>query len=131
MTLDTTANELSVTLNGNKETVACTVSNGSSIPYGWTIGRRGTKLPELLGITMPMLFNEVLSDAENAILLGAGNPVIFDTLPTSIKDKCVGAWELSSNDNSAVDLTGISNGTKENGVTSDGQGATFKPYVAP
>ena len=123
--LDTSAQTLSMTLNGVTTSIACTVTNDDASPYAWAIGARsGTPNHNL---TMPMIFNRTLTDPECAILLGAGSPVYFETLPSSITDDCVGAWELSSRDNSCVDLTGTSNGTAENGVTSDGQSVEFCP----
>jgi hypothetical protein len=85
-------------------------------------------------ITSPILFNRALTPAEVSDLYQAGKTAYYETLPTSLTDDVVWAVEMSSRDNSLVELSGTGTpadkqGVANGGVTDNGDLQTFTPYT--
>lgn len=128
LTLDTTANEMTVRLNGVSTTATYSVNVGSATGLDWLIGRRSTTIPDG-SLARQMIFDRVLSNSEIDSLSPTGNVPNYLTIPTVITDDCVGAWECSGKDATGADLSGTSNGVVSGTIGVDGEVITYENFV--
>lgn len=118
-------------VNGVEEATTSLSASIGNAPITTEVGRYAGSNGTIFNgsITLPIIWDRTLDSDENLLIYQSGKTPYYETVPPSLFD-AEWAIEMSSRDNTLVDLTGNgSDGTANGGITDDGETQTFTSYT--